>query len=145
MIFGAAAIPALVLLHDYSDQWLASHSRTGALASRIPFLNWFRRSWIQNPRTKASHLTALRNFCIFFTIGCSLQEKDSKFTPLDYVVDRLQSAGARRNLTSAIQRNRSQAVTAGLEALSEAALDENKADQLRSAVVRRRVNHEALQ
>ena len=138
LITGIVGIPVLVLLHDTSDWWL---QKTG---TSIPILSYFQRRWKKDSGVKLADLALFRNAAILFWIACTLNDTNPKYSPLDYVADRLVNATTRKQLTTQIQQNRSRAMTAGMEALSAAAFDETKARQLRDAAIHRRAVQEGL-
>ena len=126
---GVVGIPIVVLLHDTSDSWLP---RT----RQIPILSWFLRKWREGQ--KEMHLRIFRNVLLFAWVVCAMQEENPKFSPSDYVSDRIMSTNARKQLSNSLMESRHAAFGAADEVMGAEAFDEKKSGEQKDAAIRRR-------
>ena len=131
MIAGIVGVPIAVFLHDTADRWLP-HSL------QIPVLSWFQRRWRKDPQNKPGDVATFRNLLIFAWIVAALGERTPKFSPLDYVADRLCNSTTRKLITSEIQKKRGGSFGAARDVMEASAYDDTKTQQLRDAALRRR-------
>jgi hypothetical protein len=128
---GLLGIPVAMLLHDTSSFWLPKHIQ-------IPLLSWFGRRWNKSGKTKMRDLFMLRDAVIFVWAAALLREEAPKSLPLDFLADRLISAGARAVLTKEIQENRVGVFESVQQVLAGSIVDDSKVSVLRDEAVRRR-------
>ena len=126
---GLVGIPVVVLLHDTSDSWMP---RT----KHFPIISWFLRKWRQGD--KQAHLRIFRNVFLFALVACAMQETNPKYTPLDYVTERLTNTNARKSMTDQVLVSRRAAFAAADEVVGPDAFDEKKSTEQRDAALRRR-------
>src|SRR4051812_30037811 len=96
IVAGVVGVPIAVLLHDTAHLWLP---RTFS----IPIVSFFQRRWRKDEKNKQTDLSLLRNFLIFFWIAATVNEPIPKYSPLDFIADRLGNTTARRQMTHEIQ------------------------------------------
>ncbi|CAD2216593.1 hypothetical protein AGDE_00960 [Angomonas deanei] len=139
-------VPVAVLLHETADYWLHPEARENKVnvLHKLPvvgnIINFFVRSWRDQPESKKAHLMTVRNICfmMFLIILYNDEVANGPIEPTQYVENRILSSAAHNTLNNEIYKNRKAIFKAADAVIGEEEMNVVGVEQQRDAVLRRR-------